>query len=66
MVPTEAGQSGSGTSTGFADGLYVDNAASGQRECLWLGHLYNFGSAIRILVYPLVIGLSSLVSQQMV
>lgn len=37
MVPTEAGQSGSGTSTGFADGLYVDNATSGQRECLWLG-----------------------------
>lgn len=45
MVPTEAGQSGSGTSTGFADGLYVDNAASGQRECLWLGYLHNFGYA---------------------
>ena len=45
MVPTEAGQSGSGTSTGFADGLYVDNAASGQRECLWLGHLNNGGNA---------------------
>lgn len=45
MVPTEAGQSGSGTSTGFADGLYVDNATSGQRECLWLGHLYNYGDA---------------------
>lgn len=45
MVPTEAGQSGSGTSTGFADGLYVDNAASGQRECLWLGILGNVGSA---------------------
>lgn len=45
MVPTEAGQSGSGTSTGFADGLYVDNAASGQRECLWLGHLNGHGAA---------------------
>lgn len=45
MVPTEAGQSGSGTSTGFADGLYVDNATSGQRECLWLGFLYNAGTA---------------------
>ena len=45
MVPTEAGQSGSGTSTGFADGLYVDNATSGQRECLWLGSLTDGGSA---------------------
>lgn len=45
MVPTEAGQSGSGTSTGFADGLYVDNATSGQRECLWLGFLYAYGDA---------------------
>lgn len=63
MVPTEAGQSGSGTSTGFADGLYVDNATSGQRECLWLGLLSNFGLAglsclfefwiiIWFLVYP--------------
>lgn len=45
MVPTEAGQSGSGTSTGFADGLYVDNATSGQRECLWLGYLNDNGAA---------------------
>ena len=45
MVPTEAGQSGSGTSTGFADGLYVDNATSGQKECLWLGSLSLSGLA---------------------
>lgn len=45
MVPTEAGQSGSGTSTGFADGLYVDNATSGQKECLWLGSLHYAGIA---------------------
>ena len=45
MVPTEAGQTGAGTSTGFADGLYVDSGTSGQRECLWLGYLSHSGTA---------------------
>jgi hypothetical protein len=40
-VPTQAGQSGAGSSVGYADGLYVDNGTSGQREFLWLGHLGN-------------------------
>lgn len=38
-VPTQAGQSGSGSSVGYADGLYVDAGTSGQREFLWLGGL---------------------------
>lgn len=45
MVPTESGASGAGTSTGFADGLYVDSGTSGQRECLWLGTLNHNGNA---------------------
>lgn len=44
-VPTQAGGSGAGSSVGYADGLYVDNAASGQRELLWLGNLYTGTSA---------------------
>ena len=42
-VPTSAGESGSGSGVGYADGLYLDNALSGQREFLWLGALY-FGA----------------------
>lgn len=38
-VPTKSGQSGSGSSVGYADGVYVDKGTSGQREFLWLGHL---------------------------
>ena len=38
-VPTKAGQSGSGSSVGYADGLYVDSGTSGQREFLWRGDL---------------------------
>lgn len=38
---TEAGTSGSGSAAGFCDGLYVDSAASGQREFLLLGALRN-------------------------
>lgn len=42
FVQTNVGQDGSSTTTGFADGVYVDNASSGQREffgfgSLWLG-----------------------------
>jgi hypothetical protein len=41
MVPTEYEAT---SSTGFADGLYVDSGTSGQREWLGFGHL-NGGSA---------------------
>ena len=39
VLPLAAGESGSGSSTGFGDGLYCDNAATGQREFLLLGLL---------------------------
>lgn len=39
VLPLAAGESGSGSSTGFGDGLYCDNAATGQREFLLLGCL---------------------------
>lgn len=41
VLPLAAGESGSGSSTGFGDGLYCDNAATGQREFLLLGNLWN-------------------------
>lgn len=37
----EGGNSGSGSATGFCDGLYVDSGTSGQREFLLLGSLGN-------------------------
>lgn len=40
MIPTKVG---GGSTTGFADGLYTDTGASGQREWLALGGLY-FGA----------------------
>lgn len=43
VLPLAAGESGSASSTGFGDGLYCDNAATGQREFLLLGHLW-YGS----------------------
>lgn len=39
FVQTNVGQDGSSTTTGFADGVYVDNASSGQREFLGFGFL---------------------------
>ena len=39
VLPLAAGESGSGSSTGFGDGLYTDSATSGQREFLLLGYL---------------------------
>lgn len=42
MIPTKVG---GGTSTGFADGVYTDTSASGQREWLSLGRLDNGGLA---------------------
>lgn len=44
FVQTNVGQDGSSTTTGFADGVYVDNASSGQREFLGFGSL-GHGSA---------------------
>lgn len=38
MIPTKVG---GGSTTGFADGLYTDTGASGQREWLALGKLSN-------------------------
>lgn len=43
FVQTNVGQDGSSTTTGFADGVYVDNASSGQREFLGFGGL-GYGS----------------------
>lgn len=39
FVQTNVGQDGSSTTTGFADGVYVDNVSSGQREFLGFGYL---------------------------
>jgi len=44
-VPTKCGQSGSGSSVGYADGCYFDTSTSGQREFLWLGYLLNGADA---------------------
>ena len=45
FVQTNVGQDGSSTTTGFADGVYVDNASSGQREFLGFGHLWAGSTA---------------------
>lgn len=42
---TNVGQDGSSTTTGFADGVYVDNVSSGQREFLGFGYLGAGSSA---------------------
>lgn len=42
MIPTKVG---GGSTTGFADGLYTDTGASGQREWLALGGLGNGAAA---------------------
>lgn len=42
-IITQAGESGSGSSTGFCDGIYFDNATTGQREFLLLGDLWSGG-----------------------
>ena len=39
-IITKAGASGSGTSTGFCDGIYFDTAETGQREFQLLGGLW--------------------------
>lgn len=43
-IITKAGASGSGTNTGFCDGIYFDTATSGQREFRLLGHLWSGGT----------------------
>lgn len=45
FVQSNCGQDGSGTAVGFADGVYVDNASSGQKEFLGFGSL-GHGSSI--------------------
>lgn len=45
FVQTNIGQDGSSTTTGFADGVYIDNASSGQREFLGFGYLWTGSSA---------------------
>lgn len=45
FVQTNVGQDGSSTATGFTDGVYVDNASSGQREFLGFGSLWYGPSA---------------------
>lgn len=42
MIPTKVG---GGSTTGFADGLYTDTGASGQREWLALGYLSHGANA---------------------
>lgn len=43
-IITKAGASGSGTNTGFCDGIYFDAAETGQREFLLLGNLGSWGA----------------------
>lgn len=43
-IITKAGASGSGTSTGFCDGIYFDTAETGQREFRLLGFLGSGGA----------------------
>ena len=45
FVQTNVGQDGSSTTTGFADGVYVDSASSGQREFLGFGSLWHGSNA---------------------
>lgn len=42
-VVTKAGASGSGSNTGFCDGIYFDTETSTQREFLLLGYLWGGG-----------------------
>lgn len=44
-IITKAGASGSGTNTGFCDGIYFDAAETGQREFLLLGNLGHGGAS---------------------
>lgn len=39
IIPTSSGQSGSSSTTGYADGFYADGSSAGQRELLCFGFL---------------------------
>ena len=41
IIPIASGQSGSSSSAGYADAVYVDNGTSGQRKLLAFGYLWN-------------------------
>lgn len=59
FVQTNVGQDGSSTTTGFADGVYVDNASSGQREFLGFGHLaYGSVDGLSCLYASLGVGIA--------
>lgn len=45
FIQSEAGQSGSSSATGYADAVYFDDGASGQREFLAFGALYGWSDA---------------------
>lgn len=55
MIPTKVG---GGSTTGFADGLYTDTGASGQREWLALGVL-NRGAFAGLWILPASLGWSN-------
>ena len=60
FVQTNVGQDGSSTTTGFADGVYVDNASSGQREFLGFGSLWHGSNAgLSCLLASLGVGIAS-------
>ena len=50
-IITKAGASGSGTSTGFCDGIYFDTAETEQREFLLLGDLGSRGAGGAFFAY---------------
>lgn len=57
FVQSNCGQDGPGTAVGFADGLYVDNASSGQREFLGFGYLSGgFFAGLSCLLANAVVG----------
>ena len=57
FVQSNCGQDGTGTAVGFADGLYVDNASSGQREFLGFGYLSGgFFAGLSCLLANAVVG----------
>ena len=45
ITVAKAGGANSGTASGFADGLYVDGASSGQKEFLLFAYLWNGAAA---------------------
>ena len=57
-IITKAGASGSGTSTGFCDGIYFDTAETGQREFLLLGSLGHGSTCGAFCSYCLGLGVA--------